>query len=385
MDKIVDLALNNFPVTPNSLRHLPASNQPVDKIKIILSNLYHHYYLDSYGKAPPNPDPAQFEYLRFLSGTDDFRFLGNGLGASTAAKRHRSNELGQAFFRYFLHEYLGIIYFAHMQHVLDKVTHSAFDGLIIQRTQPGDAPDYLCAKSVNKVYIGEAKGRYSSVSFNNSEFRKWRQQFNRITVRDKRMSLLSLKGFIVATRFATENDSQRIKTKIHAEDPYTPGEININEVDSNLGLRILSLHYANIAEKLNQPLLASSLQNGFVLPDMIRLRVTVWELLMGPFKGTKFIGGYYSREEVQLLKAPDGISFMNQNILDLAAPTITFFGLEENIFRSVVKIARNGFYEVIPPPVFESPDFFYSAVSILKDGSIISPIDFLKFVDVIEV
>jgi hypothetical protein len=51
-----------------------------------------------------------------------------------------------------------------MQDVLDAETHPAFNGLKIQRKTTGDMPDYLCAKSVEKAYIAEAKGRYTKSS-----------------------------------------------------------------------------------------------------------------------------------------------------------------------------------------------------------------------------
>jgi len=80
VEKSIDLALNNFPTTPHSLRAEPSIDAPKPEIRIDLASLYHHYYFDKHGKAPPNPDPAQFEQLQYLRPEDHFRVTGDGLG-----------------------------------------------------------------------------------------------------------------------------------------------------------------------------------------------------------------------------------------------------------------------------------------------------------------
>jgi hypothetical protein len=87
MEKIVALALNRFPVVPHSLREVPQANAARGEFAVPLASLYHHYYLDSHGKVPPNPDPAQFEHLQFLLPSNDFRVQGDGIGASTSIRR----------------------------------------------------------------------------------------------------------------------------------------------------------------------------------------------------------------------------------------------------------------------------------------------------------
>src|SRR5580704_19634516 len=80
VEKSIDLPLNNFPTTPHSLRAEPSIDAPKPEIRIDLASLYHHYYFDKHGKAPPNPDPAQFEQLQYLRPEDHFRVTGDGLG-----------------------------------------------------------------------------------------------------------------------------------------------------------------------------------------------------------------------------------------------------------------------------------------------------------------
>jgi len=117
MNKTIDFALNKFPCVPHHLRTVASIDKADSKFTVDLARLYHHYYTDSYGVTPPIPNHANFEYLKFLGSCNDFRFLGEGPGASTGKRRTISTDLGQAFCRYFLYEFCGITYFAHMDKV----------------------------------------------------------------------------------------------------------------------------------------------------------------------------------------------------------------------------------------------------------------------------
>jgi hypothetical protein len=384
MDKTIDIALNKFSPIPTSLCEA-SSKTPKSQIPINLAGLYHHYYLDCYGQVPPNPDPAQFEYLRFLTNTRDFRLAGDGIGASTAARRHRSNELGQAFCRYFLHDHLGVTYFAHIEHILNKGFQSKFCNLRIDRISEGDVPDYLCSRNARRAYVAEAKGRYSSISFNSSEFKSWRNQFSRVIAKDRSDNSVSLKGFIVGTRFATEQNRQYVKSRISAEDPRTPGSIN-DDVNGNLGAMVASIHYGNIATKLRQPILAASLTEGFLVPDEIRFPAVVWEFQASPVQGVsyplqgrRFVGGYFPSTEgtIALEQQSGRLIFRPVAPLRLDVGTGTFFGVEESIFRIMASVARRGLASIAEIDTFPDIQPFYSAISVLRDGSIMSPIEFL--------
>jgi hypothetical protein len=141
----------------------------------------------------------------------------------------------------------------------------------------------------------------------------------------------------------------------------------------------MSYHYANIAEKLNQPILAAALRGGFSVSEQIRYPAIVWEGLMGPIEGIRFVGGYYSKSKVSQLGYDNRtVLFRNNDPFDLGAPSVTFFGLEENIFEHLVKVSRRNVNLLSETPVFDQTGFFYSGTSVLKDGSIISPTDFLQ-------
>jgi hypothetical protein len=274
MNKLIDFQLNEFQQIPAQLRQRPEINLPSGNFTIDLCRLYHHYYLDSYKPAPPDPNHANFEYLRFLAPTDDFRFLSDGPWTNSGKKRRISTELGQAFCRYFLYEFLGITYFAHMDKVLNRTTHPAFNGLKVKRIRPGDVPDYLCAKSVNRPYIAEAKGRFSNINFNSAAFDEWRQQFLRIGVYDRNNIPLNIKGYIIATKFTTEKNRPNIKSKLSAEDPELKGKTNFPENEFGLRNGCIAIHYSRILSKFGLGLLSASLESGFTVPRDLSFQFT---------------------------------------------------------------------------------------------------------------
>ena len=47
--------MNRYPTIPHSLRRIKAVNEASPEIGVGLACLYHHYYLDAYGRSPPNP------------------------------------------------------------------------------------------------------------------------------------------------------------------------------------------------------------------------------------------------------------------------------------------------------------------------------------------
>ena len=67
MERTIALSLNNFVSIPTTL--CSSLNVAANEITVNLANLYHHYYLDCYGIAPPDPDPAHFEYAGLFAPT----------------------------------------------------------------------------------------------------------------------------------------------------------------------------------------------------------------------------------------------------------------------------------------------------------------------------
>lgn len=378
MERTLNLELHKYTNIPHALRVAHDKNVPAKSLSVGLASLFHHYYLDSFGRAPPNPDPAQFEHVQFLLPCRDFRFQGSGLGISPAIRRHRSNELGQAFCRWFLHEHLNITYFAHMEAVLKRQLQRAFKECRIERSASGDAPDYFCAESVNQVYLAEAKGRYSAISFKNKNFAEWRAQFDRVVYRDSAGMARNIKGHIVATRFATE-ETPRLHSGIWAEDPESPGQRPLGPDDaSELGSAILSAHYSNIAAKLWQPVLASALATGVPLPEELRIVGIAWRVRAGPLVNRRFIGGYFGNgDSAPVPRDHNGsVVFERPNPLRLDQPSTTFFGVEEGIFKQVVEYAKTSSRSTARISHFDETEFFNSGFSVLRDGSALGPVDF---------
>jgi hypothetical protein len=279
----------------------------------------------------------------------------------------------------FLHDHFGIGYFAHMEHVLDHQKRDVFSSVRVERVREGDAPDYLCAASVHDVFLAEAKGRYTPISFTTKEYDSWRGQFCRVVVKNSIGQALKVKGYVVATRYAAET-KQKVYSGIFAEDPESPGERRLqDDGDHDLGNKIVRIHYGEIATKLNQPILAAALLGGFAVPEQIRFPATVWEFQMAPLNGARFVGGYYpSRDGSPAIRQQDGKLFFDLlNPLRLDVGRGTFFGVEQSIFEQMTRMARIGANGRLPITEFEKVQPFYSAISILRDGTIISPLEFL--------
>src|SRR5688572_18255896 len=109
MWKTIGLGLNAFDPIPPTLQQPSDPRKSLADIDVDLAQLYHHYYLDAWGTAPPDPDPSRFEHVQFLMPTPDFRFKASGLGMDPTGAGNKSNELGQAFCRLFLHDHLDMI------------------------------------------------------------------------------------------------------------------------------------------------------------------------------------------------------------------------------------------------------------------------------------
>ncbi|MCA9201156.1 MAG: hypothetical protein KDA87_26630 [Planctomycetales bacterium] len=387
MDRSLRFFLNKFKQTPHSLRAVPHVNAPDDSCRCDLARLFHHYYVDTYGRCPPDPDPAHFEYARFLANRDDFRFAGDGIGVSTSARRNISTTFGQAFCRWFLHEHLNITYFAHMDAVLNRNLHRGFGNLSLVRTTKGDAPDYVCAEDVDEVFMAEAKGRYSSISFTNSEFATWRQQFSRVEVRDSRGQPRTVKGYIVGTRFTTEENTDSLRSAIYAEDPDSPGEEPLDsELAQTLRAAVVAQHYVSVFQKLDQSLIAAALASATTVPNQLQLQATVWELQLA-LPNMRFVGGYWPSPDGTLPFAiEDGRAIARPpDPFRLNAGRGTFFGVEESVFRQVAAVARFGLQRAADIRPLNDVAPFYSAISFLRDGTVIGPAEFFFPVDTISV
>ena len=72
------------------------------------------------------------------------------------------------------------------------------------------------------------------------------------------------------------------------------------------------------------------------------------------------------------------VAVLNANLLRLDVAPATFFGLEETIFKGVCAIAREGDQRASQLERFLDVPFFDSAVSVLRDGSILAPVNYFN-------
>jgi len=378
--KRLDLRLNAYPVIPHQLRATPTANVARKTIDVDTAALFHHHYLDSQGRRPPNPDPTNFQHLSLFLPQQELRACGGGLGSHKAYRISSANQLGQAFCRLFLSKYLNIHYFMHMDDALRGPLIPAFSGCHFEKVPGDDGPDYFCAEDVNRIYLAEAKGRRHGFSFASKVFSNWRKQFDHVVFYDPEGLSRKLKGHIVATRFVAQTDSPALRSTVYAEDPESPGEVLVDE-ENGVGGAVMQSHYAGIVEKLDQQILSAALGRAFAVPDEIRFPGFIWELRLGPLQGKQFVGGYFSHDgtEVEFMKEGDAL-VTSRHPLRLDQAGGTFFGLEVDIFRTLAQVARSGAHSIAvlrPLPKIEP---FYSGVSLLRDGSILGPLEFFRTV-----
>ncbi|PMQ13047.1 hypothetical protein PseAD21_05140 [Pseudomonas sp. AD21] len=373
MKKKLYLALNKYKPIPPTLQGA-TKEKAKTVIDLDLAGLYHHFYLDTYGTQPPFPDPAQFEHMRFLMPDDEFRFQGDGVGASTNAKRSKSSEMGQAFCRWFLHEHLGIKYFAHLDSLIDDLCEN-FQGFTVERAVPGDIPDYLCSDGAGSVVLAEAKGRYTSVGFNTEEFERWRNQFTRVRVLDAEGQAVRVKGHIVATRFATES-KPKVQTKLYAEDPSTEGQEPISgDTAFRLSGRVIASHYGDALMKIDQPHLAFAIRRSRRLEQQSSIPVTIWQFAFADLN-RYFVGGYYAKDTDEPLIDLKSMQIKHRSWdpFRLGVHSGTFVGIELSVFKHLVNVARGDRYLLDGLPEVDPIKDLYSGVSMLRDGSVIGPL-----------
>jgi hypothetical protein len=380
--KTVKLALNAFPSTPPSLQL--STGEPASAISVDLADLYHHYYIDSRAMAPPDPDPAHFEHVRHLMSCNEFRFQRHGLGVNKTFKGNKSNELGQAFARWFLDKHLDMLYVAHIDEVRDHAALPAFGGYTVETNlqADGDAPDYFCVTPSNGVCLAEAKGSLKAVGFASKQFQTWRDQFNRVLVKDPSGIPLSVKGYIAAMRWAMEDDSPNIRTTLSVEDPATEGRRQLGPDDARgLMLATKSLHYAASLRRLRQPLMAAALLRGATIPSELTFNGVVWRCSFPGFEKLRFVGGYFPGDggTQPFSFAADGTVVRNTpNPLRLDVAAGTFVGIELHIFKILADTARRGPGAIGQLERAPLAGGYYSGLSYLRDGHMLGPIEFFE-------
>lgn len=380
--RTIKLQINQFQATPHSLKS-SAPTGIVDTIKVSLTSLFHHYYLAKYGND--GNDTKIYEYQNQLTGGEDWRFLGNGIGIDKEAKKNASNELGKAFARWFNYTHLGMTYFAPLENLIDQKN---LDGSLWIRNSGGDLPDYVCGADETDVNLLEAKGRYRSVSFSNAEFDEFRKQIQRASLKDKNGKSIQVKGFISAARWATAN-KPAINSTLYVEDPFTDGEpVGESGYPIQIGRSMTMGHYASIFRRLQLPIHADAIRYKWKIPSKTSKR-GLWECISGPFSGMRFVGGIISNKITYPCKfcpkneVPWYLNENFNNTFILHQPH-HFFGVEEETIRSVIfnlhiKTKNSKTIRTIETPIE------LETISLLRDGTIFGPADYFRPIGIIEI
>lgn len=389
MKRTLLLGLNNFPSGTLPLSLLDSTKAAKDQVDVDLKTLCHLMYLDNHGLTVPNPNPCFLQYKDFVTHSSELEFA--SLGTHKEAKNAESMKLGKAFCRSFLYEHFGMVHFAHMDHILGKVPTAPFSHIRIARNPTGgDTPDYVCANGMKAVFLAEAKGRQTGkIDFGNPTFQKFRNQFANVSVTNISGAALRLKGYIVATRFRLSNESSKTRSKMYAEDPYSPGQIEPStEEGQSLYQFVLDDHYASVFDKLALPTQAAALRLGFTIQQDAGVTVGMWRCLLPQFKNLLFVGGLYPADnsccttwEV-LFQHPDWKGW-NPNLLAKAS---TFFGLEKSIFVSMLgrtRQAGKALSENATQVDIGDAGLLPAAVSYLKDGTLLGLADFMRLENVV--
>lgn len=380
MQKTVRLALKAFPTVPASVENPLKKGEAVSEIPVDLADLYLHYYIQSFDMTPPNPDPAHFEHVRYLEPCKPFRFQANGLGANKTKKQNSSNELGEAFCRWFLDRHLDISFVARIDDVRDHGALANANGVSVvsNATVEGDAPDYFCLESNGQISLAEAKGTIEAVGFGTKKFGTWRKQFDRVRVLDPSGTPMSVKGYIVAMRWAVHTHSANIFTTLSAEDPQTPGETRFFDETGSFAAAIRSLHYAPSLAKMRQLVMSAALQTGTTIAPELRIQAVIWESFLPALKGLRFVGGYFPTDpngELPVRMKDGEIGWPIQDPFRLDVSPGTFTGIEESIFRRLVDVARRGPTAIYELPRLERKNLGFSGASLLRDGHVIGPVE----------
>ncbi len=277
--------------------------------------------------------------------------------------------MGQAFCRLMLADHFGIIHFAHMSDVLGKVAHPAFGGLRVERVCKGDVPDYLCGND-QKAFLAEAKGRFSAIKFTNAAFDDWRCQFTRVRVVDTGKIPRSTKGYIVATKLATDASPATQRSATFIEDPATEGEPLTREQARQMSRAAKALHYSRIFHKLQLTPLASALNLGYALTRQLAFQLPVWTCTAQPFEGTTYIGGFY---RTGLGHGPCLTDKGWQMPLEFGTSHAVFVGLQSRLASQVAAAAR-GEWNALDEAHAAGPEGAWSSdFAWLPDGSVAAP------------
>lgn len=267
-----------------------------------------------------------------VSGTNELRWLGDGVGKGREMKRGFSAIFGRFFARWYLTKHHRFYYFL----PTDQQNGCQFGSLRIQRTKGQDLPDWFMA-GPNGCALGEAKGSHdksvTSVS-KAAPLVKATRQLSRARVRIRR-TRISLKGWGVMSRWGT--DQNGLSPLLYVSDPKTRGEpLPDDEVQRLLkyahwhqSMRILNaLGITYFNDRLPDDLKIDL--SEIVPPEDRRFNAAAVQLNITGLRMKRFVGGIIG-PDARLL--PMSVSAFHTALNRLPAALrkqLYFFGIDKN-------------------------------------------------------
>ncbi|MFC5192660.1 hypothetical protein ACFPIK_12860 [Algoriphagus aquatilis] len=332
MNRTIEIEFNKFPLKPQENLLDSTSNNYLKCIDINLKKLTALYKIEEFDDYNKPKNYQEFPALKYLvPNTDLFKFQLGHPGKGKDSRKENSRVLGQTLCRYFNLEYFDAPYMANISDFIGHQLGNEFNNINIVRKSSGDTPDFISATNNKSISLWEAKGRRRIISFNETDFEKWRKQFDRISIICNNIEQ-SLKGYIFEVAIANERNKLP-NSKILVEDPETSGErFDSNEDLFNL---IKSGHYKRTLQKMGLQFI------GDAIIYAEKLNQSKYSFPTYTSKKTKkeYIG-IFAINFPFILALPYwefGIIEYNQGIKQNSKH---FFGIEKTIFKNLINVAR---------------------------------------------
>lgn len=352
------------------------------KLEIDLKNAFHQGYIDRHGVMPSHGrNPFLDEYENLLTDSDELRFKSPGIGSDKEAKIGESAKLGRSFARGILSEHLNYSWFASIQNLKVKLEN----GWAAEKKNNGDSPDWLVGSNLDFA-IAEAKGAHSKISLTSQKVEDWRTQVQNITIKHHGVNK-SLKTWILATRFVTEDQKTELPEFLLEDPPLDGEELNSNDTPSLIRW-ISKTHIISNLERLGQfPLALRIEEDGY---EKRKTKVLVWQCIHPKLQHLRFIGRnidfkyfaylpLYWMEEFIFSSKP-------RRFVERFAEWHSFFGntgfFDGMSIQPIQQLLGNGIPESIFVKEFDLSS--YSYLSLLNDGSFIAPMNLMRPVDIKE-
>ncbi|MGO9467294.1 MAG: hypothetical protein ACLQVF_24405 [Isosphaeraceae bacterium] len=331
--------------------------------------------------------------VALLTTAPEFEFAGAGPGINTETKRGESTKYGRGFCRWLLYKHVKLTYFTTINDLVARGFPAPLNTWKIRKIPGGDSPDYFCSDKGTTIALGEAKGRLSTITWTApKQFPEWRDQFNRVEIRDGSNAVQKLKGYIVATQMKCSTQAKG-QSKIFAEDPFTRegGELTSDNA-RELRRAIVACHYSDVLTRLGHPVHSAYLRLGAILNSRPNRWALLWECMIPSLQGRKFVGGVYPPAGFP----PFSPVFWNDRLqlhpvlglipdrYNLAVPNWTFFGLEHSVYNAVIDATYTSLASLDRAEEQAVP-VMPEGTSMLRDGTLLCSLDFMRFSEEIKV